>query len=125
MFSVDSRLPFLFVCLFIHFTEREETIKMSRRKVFCQITQHLLENHDMWKRVLASEVQDEDQKEDQNCIGSPADPITAIHEEEEEEEEQASKEEDPADGLDKGEMMPALEEEEAPSQTDASGETEP
>uniref|UniRef100_H3CLJ9 Phosphodiesterase n=1 Tax=Tetraodon nigroviridis TaxID=99883 RepID=H3CLJ9_TETNG len=36
-------------------TEREETIKMSRRKVFCQITQHLLENHDMWKRVLASE----------------------------------------------------------------------
>lgn len=76
----------------------------------------------MWKRVLASEVQEEDQKEEQNCIGSPADPITAIHEEEEE--EQASKEENSTDGLDEREMMPALEEEEALSQTDASGETE-
>lgn len=98
---------------FIFFTESQETIKLSRRKVFCQITQHLLENHDMWKRVLASEVQAEDQKEDQNCIRSPADPITAIHEEEEEE-EHVSKEEDPSDGLDEVGTMPALEEEEAP-----------
>ena len=76
----------------------------------------------MWKRVLASEVQEEDQKEEPNCIGGPSDPITAIHEEEEE--EQASKEENSTDGLDEGEMMPALEEEEALSQTDASGENE-
>lgn len=68
----------------------------------------------MWKRVLASEVQEE-QKEEQNCI----DPITAIHEEEEE--DQASKEEDSAEGVDEGEMMPTLEEEESPSQMDTSG----
>lgn len=120
-----SRLFFLII---IFLTERQETIKLSRRKVFCQITQHLLENHDMWRRVLASEVQEEDQKEEQNYIGSPADPITAIHEEEEEEEEeqqqQANKEEDSADGLDEGEMMPAVEEEEGLSQTDATGENE-
>lgn len=89
--------------------------------MFCQITQHLLENHEMWKRVLASEVRDEDQKEEQNCIGGPADPITAIREEEE---EQASKEEDSTDGLDEGEMTPALEEEEAPLQMESSGENE-
>lgn len=78
----------------------------------------------MWKRVLASEVREEDQKEEQNCIGGPADPITAIHEEEEEEEEQASKEEDSTDGLDEGEMTPALEEEEAPLQMESAGENE-
>uniref|UniRef100_A0A674PD16 Phosphodiesterase n=1 Tax=Takifugu rubripes TaxID=31033 RepID=A0A674PD16_TAKRU len=98
--------------------ERREIVKLSRRKVFCQITQHLLENHEMWKRVLVSEVQEEEQKEEQNCI----DPITAIHEEEEE--DQASKEEDFAEGVDEGEMMPALEAEELPSQTDTSGENE-
>lgn len=69
----------------------------------------------MWKRVLASKVQEEEQKEEQNCI----DPITAIHEEEE---DQASKEEDSGEGVDEGEMMPALEAEESPSQTDTSGE---
>ncbi|XP_011606760.1 cGMP-inhibited 3',5'-cyclic phosphodiesterase A-like isoform X2 [Takifugu rubripes] len=98
--------------------KRREIVKLSRRKVFCQITQHLLENHEMWKRVLVSEVQEEEQKEEQNCI----DPITAIHEEEEE--DQASKEEDFAEGVDEGEMMPALEAEELPSQTDTSGENE-
>lgn len=56
----------------------------------------------MWKRVLVSEVQEEVQNEEQNCI----DPITAIHEEEE---DQASKEEDSAEGVDEGEMMLALE----------------
>lgn len=76
----------------------------------------------MWKSVLASEVQEEEQQEEENCMGAPADPITAIHEEEEE--EQASKEEDSTDGLDEGEMRPALEEEESPSLTDTSGEIE-
>ncbi|XP_026173807.1 cGMP-inhibited 3',5'-cyclic phosphodiesterase A-like isoform X2 [Mastacembelus armatus] len=78
----------------------QETKKMRRRKVFCQITKHLLENHEMWKRVIASEAEEEAQKEDANCIGSSTDPITAIHEEEE---EQASKEEDSTDGLDERE----------------------
>lgn len=73
------------------------------------ITQHLLENHEMWKRVIAAEAQDETQKEDPNCIGSPTDPITAIREEEE---EQASKDEDSTDGLDEREEVPVIEDEE-------------
>lgn len=83
---------------------------MSGRKVFCQITQHLLENHEMWKRVLAAEAQEEPQEEEPNCIGSGADPITAIHEEEEEEQagkEEEEEEEESPDGLDsREEEMP-------------------
>lgn len=98
---------------------------MSGRKVFCQITQHLLENHEMWKRVLAAEAQEEAQKEEQNCIGSGADPITAIREEEE---EQASKEEEEEeespDGLDNRDMAAAIEEEEMPLQSGTSEEIE-
>uniref|UniRef100_A0A3B4GDA9 Phosphodiesterase n=1 Tax=Pundamilia nyererei TaxID=303518 RepID=A0A3B4GDA9_9CICH len=94
--------------------------KVSRRKVFCQITQHLLENHEMWKRVLAAEAQEEAQEENPNCIGKPNDPITAIHEEEE---EQASKEES-TDGLNEREEVPAIEEEEIFPQLDTSGEKE-
>uniref|UniRef100_A0A3Q4H710 Phosphodiesterase n=1 Tax=Neolamprologus brichardi TaxID=32507 RepID=A0A3Q4H710_NEOBR len=94
--------------------------KVSRRKVFCQITQHLLENHEMWKRVLAAEAQEEAQEENPNCIGKPTDPITAIHEEEE---EQASKEES-TDGLNEREDVPAIEEEEILPQLDTSGEKE-
>lgn len=89
--------------------------------MFCQITQHLLENHEMWKRVIAAESQEEAQKEDPNCISSPTDPITAIHEEEE---EQASKEEESADGLDEREEVPTIEEEEILPQSETSGETE-
>uniref|UniRef100_A0A3B4AGE4 Phosphodiesterase n=1 Tax=Periophthalmus magnuspinnatus TaxID=409849 RepID=A0A3B4AGE4_9GOBI len=63
----------------------------SRRKVFCQITQHLLENHEMWKRVIAAESPEQVQVESSNCMGNPSDAITAIREEEE---EQASKEEE-------------------------------
>uniref|UniRef100_H3DF26 Phosphodiesterase n=1 Tax=Tetraodon nigroviridis TaxID=99883 RepID=H3DF26_TETNG len=29
----------------------------KRRKVFCHITQHLLENHEMWKKVIADDAQ--------------------------------------------------------------------
>ncbi|KAM9853680.1 cGMP-inhibited 3',5'-cyclic phosphodiesterase 3A-like [Aulostomus maculatus] len=95
--------------------------KDSRRKVFCQITQHLLENHEMWKRVIAAEVQEEAQKEEANCIGSPTDPITAIHEEEE---DQASKEEELTDCLDEREEVPAIEDEETLPQSETSGEKE-
>ncbi|XP_071352556.1 cGMP-inhibited 3',5'-cyclic phosphodiesterase 3A-like isoform X2 [Trachinotus anak] len=102
-------------------SQRQETKKVSRRKVFCQITQHILENHEMWKRVIATEAQEEAQKGDPNCIGSPTDPITAIHEEEE---EQASKEESSTDGLDETEEVPALEEEEILPQSETSGEKE-
>ncbi|KAL7401087.1 hypothetical protein ABVT39_022678 [Epinephelus coioides] len=102
-------------------SQRQQTKKVSRRKVFCQITQHILENHEMWKRVIAAEVQEEAQKEDPKCISSPTDPITAIHEEEE---EQASKEDDSTDGLDEREEVPAMEEEEILSQSEPSGENE-
>ncbi|XP_012772522.3 cGMP-inhibited 3',5'-cyclic phosphodiesterase 3A [Maylandia zebra] len=101
-------------------SQRQEAKKVSRRKVFCQITQHLLENHEMWKRVLAAEAQEEAQEENPNCIGKPTDPITAIHEEEE---EQASKEE-LTDGLNEREEVPAIEEEEIFPQLDTSGEKE-
>ncbi|XP_032364792.1 cGMP-inhibited 3',5'-cyclic phosphodiesterase A isoform X2 [Etheostoma spectabile] len=97
-------------------SQRQETKKVNRRKIFCQITQHILENHDMWKRVIAAEAQEEARKED--CISSPTDPITAIHEEEE---EQASKEEESTECLDEREEVPALEEEEMLPQSETSG----
>lgn len=75
----------------------------------------------MWKRVIAAEAQEEAQKEEPNCIGNPADAITAIHEEEE---EQASKEEESANGYDDREEVPAIEEEEILPQSETSGENE-
>ncbi|KAJ4935134.1 hypothetical protein JOQ06_016670 [Pogonophryne albipinna] len=102
-------------------SQRQETNKVSRRKVFCQITQHILENHEMWTRVIAAEAQEEAQKEEPNCISSPTDPITAIHEEEE---ELASKEEESTDGLDEREEIPAIEEEEIFPQSETSGEND-
>ncbi|XP_060929615.1 cGMP-inhibited 3',5'-cyclic phosphodiesterase 3A-like [Limanda limanda] len=97
-------------------SHQQENKKMKRRKVFCQITQHLLENHEMWKKVISAEAQEEAQKEDPNRC--PAVPITAIHEEEE---EQASKEEESTDGLDEREEVPALDEEEILQQSKTSG----
>ncbi|XP_041935177.1 LOW QUALITY PROTEIN: cGMP-inhibited 3',5'-cyclic phosphodiesterase A [Alosa sapidissima] len=58
----------------------------KRRKVFCQITQHLLENHEMWKKVIAEDAQTE---AEESALGN--EPILSIHEEEE---EPGSKEED-------------------------------
>ncbi|XP_075956492.1 cGMP-inhibited 3',5'-cyclic phosphodiesterase 3A-like [Anarhichas minor] len=102
-------------------SQQRETKKVSRGKVFCQITQHILENHEMWKRVIAAEAKEEAERGDPNCIGSPTDPITAIHEEEE---EQASKEEELIDGLDEREEEPVIEEEEILPQSETSGEKE-
>lgn len=90
--------------------------------MFCQITQHLLENHEMWKRVIAAESQEETEKEaNPNCISSTTDPITAIHEEEE---EQVSKEEESAEDLDDREEVPVIEEEEILPQSETSGDKE-
>lgn len=75
----------------------------------------------MWTRVIAAEAQEEAQKEEPNCISSPTDPITAIHEEEE---ELASKEEESTDGLDDREEIPAIEEEEIFPQSETSGEND-
>ncbi|XP_029910607.1 cGMP-inhibited 3',5'-cyclic phosphodiesterase A-like isoform X2 [Myripristis murdjan] len=56
----------------------------KRRKVFCQITQHLLENHEMWKKVITEEAQKQGQGAESVRINNVAEPILAIHEEEEE-----------------------------------------
>uniref|UniRef100_A0A8D3D6P5 Phosphodiesterase n=1 Tax=Scophthalmus maximus TaxID=52904 RepID=A0A8D3D6P5_SCOMX len=55
-----------------------------RGRVFCQITQHLLENHEMWKKVIAEETQKQGQGAESVHLNSVAEPILAIHEEEEE-----------------------------------------
>ncbi|XP_041849820.1 cGMP-inhibited 3',5'-cyclic phosphodiesterase A-like isoform X2 [Melanotaenia boesemani] len=102
-------------------SHQQETKKVRRRKVFCQIMQHLLENHEMWKRLIAAESPEKTQVEKPNCIGSTTDPITAIREEEE---EQASKEEESADDLDEREEVPAIEEEEILPQSETLREKE-
>ncbi|XP_075994248.1 cGMP-inhibited 3',5'-cyclic phosphodiesterase 3A-like isoform X2 [Genypterus blacodes] len=68
-------------------TSSETSQKASpkkRRKVFCQITHHLLENHEMWKKVIADEAQKQGQGEENAHFNNVAEPHLAIHEEEEE-----------------------------------------
>ncbi|XP_061773081.1 cGMP-inhibited 3',5'-cyclic phosphodiesterase 3A-like [Nerophis ophidion] len=69
----------------------------KRRKVFCQITHHLLENHEMWKKVIAEEAQKQGQGTESVHANNVAEPILAIHEEEEEpgSREEAAEGEDP------------------------------
>ncbi|XP_053740830.1 cGMP-inhibited 3',5'-cyclic phosphodiesterase 3A-like [Synchiropus splendidus] len=62
----------------------QKTAPKKRRKVFCQITQHLLENHEMWKKVIAEETQKQGQAPESVHLNNVAEPILAIHEEEEE-----------------------------------------
>ncbi|XP_023133676.2 cGMP-inhibited 3',5'-cyclic phosphodiesterase 3A-like isoform X1 [Amphiprion ocellaris] len=68
-------------------TSSEASQKSSpkkRRKVFCQITHHLLENHEMWKKVIAEDAQKQGQGAESVHLNNVAEPILAIHEEEEE-----------------------------------------
>ncbi|XP_057179621.1 cGMP-inhibited 3',5'-cyclic phosphodiesterase 3A isoform X3 [Triplophysa rosa] len=58
----------------------------KRRKVFCQITHHLLENHEMWKKVIAEESQCQTEEEESTGLSNTPEPI------DEEEEEPGSKE---------------------------------
>ncbi|XP_024911785.1 cGMP-inhibited 3',5'-cyclic phosphodiesterase A isoform X2 [Cynoglossus semilaevis] len=62
----------------------QNTAPKKRRKVFCQITHHLLENHEMWKKVITEEAAKQDQGADSCHLNNVAEPILAIHEEEEE-----------------------------------------
>lgn len=62
----------------------QKAVPKKRRKVFCQITQHLLENHEMWKKVIAEEASKQSQGTESVHLNSVAEPILAIHEEEEE-----------------------------------------
>uniref|UniRef100_F6XDL3 Phosphodiesterase n=1 Tax=Equus caballus TaxID=9796 RepID=F6XDL3_HORSE len=64
---------------------RKKTFK--RRKIYCQITQHLLQNHKMWKKVIEEEQRlagIENQSLDQCPQQHPSEQIQAIREEEEE-----------------------------------------
>ncbi len=62
----------------------EKPAPKKRRKVFCQITQHLLENHEMWKKVIDEESQSQTEGEESTCLSITPEPILAIDEEEEE-----------------------------------------
>ena len=62
----------------------EKAAPKKRRKVFCQITQHLLENHEMWKKVIEDEAQNQSPGSESVHLNNVAEPILAIDEEEEE-----------------------------------------
>lgn len=64
---------------------KKKTFK--RRKIYCQITQHLLQNHMMWKKVIEEEqclAGTENQSLDQAPLQHSSEQIQAIKEEEEE-----------------------------------------
>ncbi|KAK1169268.1 cGMP-inhibited 3',5'-cyclic phosphodiesterase A-like isoform X1 [Acipenser oxyrinchus oxyrinchus] len=57
----------------------------KRRKIYCQITQHLLENHEMWKKVIEEEQRAEEEEQEKHSAEEPMrEPILVITEEEEE-----------------------------------------
>uniref|UniRef100_A0A3Q0SR61 Phosphodiesterase n=1 Tax=Amphilophus citrinellus TaxID=61819 RepID=A0A3Q0SR61_AMPCI len=88
----------------------------KRRKVFCQITQHLLENHEMWKKVIAEENQKQGQGAESVHLNNVAEPILAIHEEEEESgsREELIEGEDPEEELEEPEWPVSLREDSKP-----------
>ncbi|XP_071351421.1 cGMP-inhibited 3',5'-cyclic phosphodiesterase 3A-like isoform X2 [Trachinotus anak] len=88
----------------------------KRRKVFCQITQHLLENHEMWKKVIAEEAQKQGQGAESVHLNNVAEPILAIHEEEEEpgSREELVEGEDPEEGVEEPEWPVSPQEESKP-----------
>ncbi|XP_077091248.1 cGMP-inhibited 3',5'-cyclic phosphodiesterase 3A isoform X5 [Siphateles boraxobius] len=90
----------------------------KRRKVFCQITQHLMENHEMWKKVIAEESQSQTEEEESTCLSNTPESILAI---DEEEEEPGSKEE-PTD--DQEEESAEEEESPVPEETHETKETD-
>ncbi|XP_051029385.1 cGMP-inhibited 3',5'-cyclic phosphodiesterase 3A [Phodopus roborovskii] len=66
-------------------TPRKKTFK--RKKIYCQITQHLLQNHTMWKKVIEEEqclAGIENQSLDQAAVPHSSEQIQAIKEEDEE-----------------------------------------
>ncbi|XP_055508851.1 cGMP-inhibited 3',5'-cyclic phosphodiesterase 3A isoform X2 [Leucoraja erinacea] len=65
-------------------------------KVFCQIMQHLMDNHEMWKKVIEEEQEErrkvEPESPDQSSLLQSSETIQAITEEEEEEKEEKNSE---------------------------------
>ncbi|XP_044049475.1 cGMP-inhibited 3',5'-cyclic phosphodiesterase A-like isoform X3 [Siniperca chuatsi] len=96
----------------------------KRRKVFCQITQHLLENHEMWKKVIAEEAQKQGQGAESVHLNNVAEPILAIHEEEEEpgSREELVEGEDPEEGVEDPEWPVSLQEDSKPPEELVEGE---
>ncbi|XP_062928460.1 cGMP-inhibited 3',5'-cyclic phosphodiesterase 3A isoform X2 [Mobula hypostoma] len=70
-------------------TKRER--RRKQRKVFCQIMQHLMENHEMWKKVIEEEQEERRkadlEKQEQSSLLQSSETIQAITEEEEDKEE--------------------------------------
>ncbi|XP_075753972.1 cGMP-inhibited 3',5'-cyclic phosphodiesterase 3A isoform X2 [Pelodiscus sinensis] len=68
-------------------TSESRKKKFKRRKIYCQITQHLLQNHKMWKKVIEDEERiagTEKQGLEQSTLHQSSEQIQAIREEEEE-----------------------------------------
>uniref|UniRef100_W5NEB5 Phosphodiesterase n=1 Tax=Lepisosteus oculatus TaxID=7918 RepID=W5NEB5_LEPOC len=75
----------------------QQRVPKKRRKIFCQITQHLMENHAMWKKVI----EEEQAKKSAEETGRLPAPPGSIREEEEESgsrEERAEGEEEQEEG---------------------------
>ncbi|XP_075705145.1 cGMP-inhibited 3',5'-cyclic phosphodiesterase 3A isoform X2 [Rhinoderma darwinii] len=58
--------------------------KKCKRKVLCLMSQHLLENHEMWRKVMEEEQRAEAPEQDTPPVHPTSDHIQAISEEEEE-----------------------------------------
>lgn len=93
-------------CVDLGFPEKATSKK--RRKVFCHITQHLLENHEMWKKVIAEEAQKQERGAEPGLLNNVAEPILAIHEEEEEpgSREELAEGEESEEGVEEPEWSP-------------------
>ncbi|XP_060545556.1 cGMP-inhibited 3',5'-cyclic phosphodiesterase 3A isoform X2 [Pantherophis guttatus] len=74
--------------------------RKKRRKVYCQITQHLVQNHQMWKKVIEEEERragkDKQSGEPSTALHSSSEQIEAIKEEEEEKGKAKEEEDDTA-----------------------------
>ncbi|MBN3311743.1 PDE3A phosphodiesterase, partial [Atractosteus spatula] len=93
----------------------QQRVPKKRRKIFCQITQHLMENHAMWKKVIEEEQRLEEQaKKSAEETGRLPAPPGSIREEEEESgsrEERAEGEEEQEEGLLQGKSASEAQEE--------------
>ncbi|XP_015207618.1 cGMP-inhibited 3',5'-cyclic phosphodiesterase 3A isoform X2 [Lepisosteus oculatus] len=88
----------------------QQRVPKKRRKIFCQITQHLMENHAMWKKVI----EEEQAKKSAEETGRLPAPPGSIREEEEESgsrEERAEGEEEQEEGLLQGKSASQAQEE--------------
>ncbi|CAK6961613.1 cGMP-inhibited 3'%2C5'-cyclic phosphodiesterase 3A-like [Scomber scombrus] len=98
----------------------------KRRKVFCQITHHLMENHEMWKKVIAEEAQKQGQGSESVHLNNVAEPILAIHEEEEEpgSREELVEGEDPEEGVEEPEWAVSPQEDSKPTEELEEGDSQ-